>query len=60
MRDVKNVVNGGYLEIGYDPEIYTPKGEIGNCKEISFFGNNYGSDQFPFEQVTNRDEYDVA
>jgi hypothetical protein len=25
MRDVKNVVNGGYLEIGYDPEIYTPK-----------------------------------
>jgi hypothetical protein len=51
MRDVKNVVNGGYLEIGYDPEIYTPKGEIGNCKEISFFGNNYGASQFPLSKL---------
>ena len=51
MRDVRNVSNGGYLEIGYDPEIYTPIGEIGNCKEISFFGNNYGGDKFPLSRL---------
>jgi hypothetical protein len=51
MRDVRNVSNGGYLEIGYDPEIYTPNGEIGNCKEISFFGNNYGGDKFPLSRL---------
>ena len=51
MRDVRNVENGGYLEIGYDPEIYTPDGEIGNCKEISFFGNNYGGDKFPLSRL---------
>ena len=49
--DVRNVPNGGYLEIGYDPEIYTPIGEIGNCKEISFFGNNYGGDKFPLSRL---------
>jgi len=46
-RDARNVVNGGYLEIGYDPEIYTPDAEIGKCREISFFGNNYGANKFP-------------
>jgi len=51
MRDVANVVNGGYLEIGYDPEIYKPEGEIGNCREISFFGNNYGGDKFPLSRL---------
>ena len=51
MRDVRNVLNGGYLEIGYDPEIYTPVGEVGTCKEISFFGNNYGSDKFPLSRL---------
>lgn len=51
MRDVRNVSNGGYLEIGYDPEIYTPDGEIGNCREISFFGNNYGASQFPLSKL---------
>jgi hypothetical protein len=51
MRDVRNVLNGGYLEIGYDPEIYTPVGEVGTCKEISFFGNNYGQTQFPLSKL---------
>lgn len=51
MRDVGNVVNGGYLEIGYDPEIYTPVGNIGTCREISFFGNNYGASQFPLSKL---------
>ena len=51
MRDVRNVVNGRYLEIGYDPEIYKPDGEIGNCREISFFGNNYGGDKFPLSRL---------
>lgn len=51
MRDIGNVVNGGYLEIGYDPEIYTPIGNIGTCREISFFGNNYGQAQFPLSKL---------
>ena len=51
MRDVGNVINGGYLEIGYDPEIYTPNGDKGTCREISFFGNNYGASQFPLSKL---------
>lgn len=47
MRDAKNVHNGGYLEIGYDPEIYCPEGEQIPCRPIAFFGNNYGADAFP-------------
>lgn len=50
-RDLKNVVRGGYLEIGYDPEIYTPVGQVGTCKEISFFGNNYGAGHFPLSSL---------
>jgi spore maturation protein CgeB len=47
MRDARNVKNGGYLEIGYDPEIYKPEGETLPCREIAFFGNNYGANRFP-------------
>jgi glycosyltransferase involved in cell wall biosynthesis len=46
-RDANNVTNGGYLEIGYDPEIYCPEGDIVPCKPIAFMGNNYGPYQFP-------------
>lgn len=46
-RDARNVRNGGYLEIGYDPEIYKPEGEKIPCRPIAFFGNNYGQAQFP-------------
>ncbi len=47
MRDARNVVNGGYLEIGYDPEIYTPEGGATPCNPVAFFGNNYGAAMFP-------------
>ena len=50
-RDVFNVENGGYLEIGYDPEIYKPEGEALKLKEIGFFGNNYGSAMFPLSRM---------
>jgi len=36
-----------YLEIGYDPEIYKPEGEIIPTKPIVFMGNNYGDNHFP-------------
>ena len=36
----------GFLEIGYDPEIYCPEGEFKSVKDIVFFGNNYVN-QFP-------------
>lgn len=51
LRDSKNVVNGGFLEIGYDAEIYKPSGEILNLPEIGFFGNNYGSTKFPLSKM---------
>lgn len=35
-----------YLEIGYDPLIYTPEGEKVNCPEIIFMANNYGKNYF--------------
>ncbi len=47
MRDARNISNGGYLEIGYDPEIYTPQGNALPCNDIAFFGNNYGQGHFP-------------
>jgi spore maturation protein CgeB len=50
MRDAGNVVRGGYLEIGYDPEIYKPEGHKIDCKPIAFFGNNYGSTMFPLSE----------
>ena len=36
-----------YLEIGYDPLIYTPTGEAYDVPEIVFMGNNYGNGYFP-------------
>lgn len=51
LRDAKNVKNGGYLEIGYDPEIYKPEGEALELKSVGFFGNNYGSNMFPLSRM---------
>lgn len=51
LRDAGNVSNGGYLEIGYDPEIYKPEGERLNLREIGFFGNNYGAKMFPLSKM---------
>jgi hypothetical protein len=51
LRDAGNVVNGGYLEIGYDPEIYNPVGDSLVLPEIGFFGNNYGSSKFPLSRM---------
>lgn len=51
LRDANNIKNGGYLEIGYDPEIYTPEGNALNLKEIGFFGNNYGHTMFPLSNM---------
>lgn len=39
-----------FLEIGYDPEIYTPVGEAYNVPEIVFMGNNYGAGHFPMSK----------
>ena len=36
-----------FLEIGYDPTIYTPIGETLQMPEIVFMGNNYGRGYFP-------------
>ena len=50
MTDVLKLREDGlsaeYLEIGYDPEIYKPKGTIIKTPEVVFFGNNY-DDRFP-------------
>jgi len=51
LRDSQNVNNGGYLEIGYDPEIYSPEGEALQLKPIGFFGNNYGATMFPLSKL---------
>lgn len=51
LRDAGNVKNGGYLEIGYDPEIYSPVGDSLPMPEIAFFGNNYGSAKFPLSRM---------
>lgn len=51
LRDSRNVNNGGYLEIGYDPEIYSPEGEALQLPEIGFFGNNYGPSMFPLSRM---------
>lgn len=45
MRDVKTMQSLGFkadwLEIGYDPEIYTPHGSVNNSvRPIVYFGNN--------------------
>lgn len=51
MRDVANVKNGAYLEIGFDPEIFCPEGDKIPCKDIAFFGNNYGAKMFPLSAL---------
>jgi len=51
LRDARNISNGGYLEIGYDPEIYSPEGEALQLPEIGFFGNNYGASMFPLSRM---------
>jgi len=55
MTDVREFRTVGlkseYLEIGYDPEIYKPEGNIIETKEIIFMGNNYGADFFPLSKM---------
>lgn len=54
MEDVNKMralgFNSKFLEIGYDPEIYTPIGEVYHVPEIVFMGNNYGSGYFPMSK----------
>lgn len=51
MRDVHNTrgsnMRAEWLEIGYDPAIYTPHGPVQISKPIVFFGNNPDSRRFP-------------
>jgi len=49
-RDAGNVGNGGFLEIGYDPKIYSPVGGKLPCRDVAFFGNNYGANMFPLSR----------
>lgn len=52
MNDVDTMRAAGlkseYIDIGYDPEVYTPKGEKTNCQPIVFMANSY--DQFPLSE----------
>lgn len=50
-RDSKKVKNGGYLEIGYDPEIFSPIGDNYDLPAIGFFGNNYGARMFELSRM---------
>lgn len=54
MEDVRKMREMGwpaeYLEIGYDPEIYTPEGEAYQMPEIVFMGNHYGDGHFPMSK----------
>jgi len=54
MEDVKRTRNRGlkaeYLEIGYDPLIYTPEGVKYDSPEIVFMANNYGNGYFPLSK----------
>lgn len=53
MVDVELIRKAGfqseYLEIGYDPEIYKPEGEVIPCEPIVFMANNYIT-AFPLSQ----------
>lgn len=46
MKDVRHMQSLGFksefLQIGYDPEIYTPVGGKVDCPDIVFMGNNFG------------------
>lgn len=52
-NDVDNLlaksVHADYLDIGFDPEIYTPVGVKADVPEIVFFANNY-HDKFPMSK----------
>jgi len=54
MTDVEQMRKDGlrsdYLEIGFDPEIYKPEGQVTISDDIVYFGNNYGPDKFPMSQ----------
>lgn len=56
MRDVtkmaKDGYRAGYLEIGYDPEIFTPEGKVNEIKPVVFFGNNTHS--FPMSSFRHQ------
>lgn len=56
MRDVREMramnLPADWLEIGYDPEIYTPEGPVTQTADIVFFGNNAHS--FPMSGFRNR------
>lgn len=45
----KDGVKSDYLELGFDPEIYKPEGEIILSHPIVFMGNHYGN--FPLSQT---------
>jgi len=51
MTDVEKMICDGlesnYVEIGIDPDIYTPNGQSTISNDIVFFGNNYGDGYFP-------------
>lgn len=51
MRDVKTMSAEGfaadYLEIGFNENIYTHRGEAKNIEPVVFFGNSYGPQMFP-------------
>lgn len=57
MTDVRAVkarnFKAEYLEIGYDPEIYTPEGDKAFCPEVVFMANNYGN-QFPLSNYRSQ------
>lgn len=54
MTDVREMDSQGYkadfLEIGYDPNIYTAGGPVTNTPPVVFFGNSYGSTMFPLSK----------
>lgn len=54
MRDVREMTSQGFnsdfLEIGFDPNIYTAGGSITSVPPIVFFGNSYGTKMFPMSK----------
>lgn len=54
LRDVKELQAIGkksaYLEIGFNPHIYSPQGEAKNIEPVVFFGNSYGPTMFPLSE----------
>lgn len=54
MRDVREMTSQGFnsdfLEIGYDPNIYTAGGPVTSVPPVVFFGNSYGTSMFPMSK----------